>query len=141
MECRSSSGFILFLAALIGTRHSLAVRGMMSLATDDSTAANLQGLRVAYYTASTSPDTGTTTRRRFGMGTGESTCRCGSDSFILIQHRLSSQADNARLLNVVSVLLSMSTAFYEIVVCIGFDRTIHMVICIHMVFCSSSASV
>ena len=50
---------------------------------------------------STSPRSGTITRRRFGMGTGESTCPCGSDSFSVTQHLLSSQAFKARLLNVV----------------------------------------
>ena len=60
-----------------------------------------KGLRVAHYTSSTSPDTGTITRRCFGMGMGESTCPCGSDSFSLNQQHLSSQADNTRLLNVV----------------------------------------
>ena len=75
---------------------------------------------------STSPRSGNTTRRRFDMGIGESTCPWGNDSFSFTQHLLSSKADSARLL--------------KDVVCIVccFERRI--VICTCVVFCSSNAS-
>ena len=106
-------------------------------ATDDATVANLESLRVTYYTASTSPDTGTITRRCFGIATVESTCPWGSDSFSLIQRRLSSQADNARLLNVFIYILCcfermsvICTRFFLIGLCI--DIVLFLTRCLEM---------